>query len=90
MLGEWGVWGLWSGDGLSQMFIQIRPYTKFQSFNVAAATGNEHWQLGKSKFALLHADKSKVSLYIVKASGLTCTNYKTLHDDMNISNTNRP
>jgi hypothetical protein len=29
------------GDSLSQMAIQMRPYAKFQSFIVAAATGND-------------------------------------------------
>jgi hypothetical protein len=29
------------GDSFSQMVIQMRPYAKFQSLNVAATTGND-------------------------------------------------
>jgi hypothetical protein len=53
------------GDGLSQMVIQMRPYAKFQSFIVAAVTGNDRalatWQ---EQFSLCHAGNSRVSLLL--------------------------
>jgi hypothetical protein len=65
------------GDGLSQMVIQMRPYAKFQSFIVTAATGNDRaLATSQEQFSLSHAGKSRVSLYCenAKASGITSTN----------------